>query len=103
MTERIDRQWIRDHAGSVLEIHINAGDRHVLVRRVVDRRTGQGIGLSYRDTSYKRSKRNGELGGRCIRTWIVGTFEVEQDLDRALEALDDVRRAELVAAEDDRR
>lgn len=87
--EPITREWIRLHGGSVLQFHANMGDRHVLVRTVVDKRDGRSIGLAFRDTSWKRSKRNGARGGTSQREWIVDEHGGDlRTLEEALEVLE---------------
>jgi hypothetical protein len=91
----ITRDWIATHASTVLHMHLNAGDRHVLTRNVVDRRNGRPIGISYTDTSYKRTKRNGDRAGRAFRSWFVdGHEEPIGSLNDALEILRIQRAAE---------
>ena len=86
--ERIDRDWITQHAATTLVFHANMGDRHLLQRRVIDRRDGRPTGLRYADTSYKRTKRNGDRGGTSVRTWSVeGHDQALATLDEALEIL----------------
>ncbi len=98
--ERITRDWIAQHGGAVTEMHLNMGDQHVLSRRVVDKRDGRAVGLSYTDTSWKRTKRNAERGGTSQRSWFVDTHpDPIATLDEALEILAIVRAADGPIAE----
>ena len=60
---------------------------------------GRPIGLRYADTSYKRTKRNGDLAGTSVRTWSVeGHDQALATLDEALEILHVQRLGALPAA-----
>lgn len=93
--ELITRDWIVQHGASKMEIHINMGDRHSITRRVIDKRDGRAIGLSYTDTSWKRTRRNAERGGTCQRSWYVASHDGPiATLEEALEILAIIHAAE---------
>lgn len=93
--EPITRAWIAQHAGTVLALHLNMGDKHVLTKNVVDKRDRRPIGLSYTDTRWKRTKRNAERGGTSQRSWSVDTHPgLIATLDEALEIVAIIRAAD---------
>lgn len=94
MHERIDRDWLSAHGGTELVCHLNMGDQHHSTHRIVDRRTGDPIGLTYSTTSYKRSRRNGDKAGTIERTWYVAShLEPIATLDEAIEIFRIIRLA----------
>lgn len=95
---RIDRDWIANHASTVLAMHIKGSDFSRLDRKLVDKQTGRAIGLTYSDVTYKRTKRHPDRKAR--RTWWVdGHADEIATLDEALEILALDHAAALSAAD----
>jgi hypothetical protein len=94
----ITREWMfGGNVGREFTGHINGGTWSAMSYRLVDRETGQSLGIALSENCYKRTHRDCELRGRCIRTWHVGEFQSD-DLEEALDVLN-AKRAGEVASE----
>lgn len=85
------KDWIRANAEKRWCGHIRCEGSSHSTYSVIDRQTRQAIGLSIHIVSYNHNKRNGDLAGKTIRTWIVesssGEHSFEGDIQPALDCL----------------
>jgi len=81
----IDRAWIDANCALRLDMHMR-GDPSVYFYSVVDRPSGEPIGLTVTSRVYRRNKLNAELAGKTIRQFHA-CDETFADLDAAIAAL----------------
>jgi hypothetical protein len=94
----ITSDWLFSGAvGQKFTAHLNFGTSSALSYDLVDRETGESIGMLMSSNSYKRTHKDKSLAGKCIRTWHVGSFQSD-DVEEALDVLN-AKRAGVTAEE----
>jgi hypothetical protein len=93
--ETITRDWLfGGGVGQKFTAHLNFGTAHAMSYDLIDRETGESIGMQMSSNSYKRTHKDKSVAGKCIRTWHVGGFQSD-DVEEALDVLNAKRAGEV--------
>jgi hypothetical protein len=73
--------------------HLNMGTHHAMSYDLMDKESGERIGMLVSSNSYKKNHRDKSVAGKCIRTFHVGDFSSD-DVEEALDVLNAKRNGE---------
>jgi hypothetical protein len=94
----ITREWLfGGNVGTKFTGHLNGGTWSAVSYDLVERETGESIGMMVSSNIYRRTHKDKDVAGKTIRTWHVGGFQSD-DVEEALDVLN-AKRAGAVAEE----